>query len=283
MSSASVRRATVGLGKALREWQVRLGLATTVVVLLFALVGPWLTPQDPQALLGGIYGAPQRDALLGYDYIGHDVVSRVLAGGASLVWMSLATAGIALVVGTALGLVAGYSRRVLDPVIVWWADVLLAFPNLILVLLVVSMLGREPWLIVLVASVAFIPGVVRLVRGLTVGLASREFVEAAEMLGFARWRILVGEILPNLLTPLLVHLGTMLSWAVGILSGLSYLGYGIAPPAADWGLMVNENSMGLQIQPWAVLVPVLLIALLALGTNLLAEGVGRLAARIEDR
>jgi peptide/nickel transport system permease protein len=280
MSAATRLR---GVKLALREWQVCFGLTTTLVVLLFALIGPLLAPHDPQALLGGIYGSPQTGAPLGYDYLGHDVWSRVLSGGASLIWMSLGTAGMALIVGTALGLIAGYSQRGFDQVIVWWADVLLAFPNLVLVLLVVSMLGREPWLIVLVASIAFIPGVVRLVRALTVGLANREFVEAAEILGFPRHRILLGEILPNLLTPLLVHFGATLSWAVGILSGLSYLGYGIAPPAADWGLMVNENSLGLEIQPWPVLVPVLLVALLALGTNLLAEGVGRLAARIEDR
>jgi peptide/nickel transport system permease protein len=152
-----------------------------------------------------------------------------------------------------------------------------------LVLLVVSMLGRTPWLIVLTAAIAFVPGVIRLVRGLTVSTSHQEFVEAAVMMGYPRWRILFQEILPNILTPLLVHLGTMLSWAVGILSGLSFLGYGIAPPAADWGLMINENRAGLQIQPWAVLVPAVMVALFALGTNLLAEGLGRVAARIDDR
>lgn len=103
------------------------------------------------------------------------------------------------------------------------------------------------------------------------------------MLGYSRWKILFSEIMPNILTPLLVHLGIMLTWAVGMLSGLAFLGYGVAPPAADWGLMINENRAGLLIQPIAVFAPVLLIALFALGTNLLAEGVGRMNARIEER
>ena len=92
------------------------------------------------------------------------------------------------------------------------------------------------------------------------------------MLGYRRGRILTTEVLPNIAGPLLVHLGTMLTWAVGILGAIGFLGYGVAAPAADWGLMVNENRSGMRIQPWAVVAPVLLIALFALGTNSFAEG-----------
>ena len=111
----------------------------------------------------------------------------------------------------------------------------------------------------------------------------QEYIEAARILGYSKTYILFREILPNMLTPLLIHLGVMLTWAVGMLSGLAFLGYGVAPPAADWGLMINENRAGLLVQPWAVFAPVILIALFALGTNVLAEGVGRAAARIEEK
>lgn len=260
--------------------QIRVGAILLGIVLLLALLGPLFGRHDPRALVGPVYGAPAPGAPLGFDYLGHDVLSRVLAGGRSVVWMALAAAAIALAIGTALGLVAGYGHRRVDQLIVWSADVFHAFPSLILVLLVVSVLGRDKGLIVLTAALALVPGVVRLVRGLTVGVASQEFVEAAEMLGVSRARIRLREILPNISTPLLVHLGTMLAWAVGILSALSFLGYGVAPPAADWGLMINENRAGLQVQPWAVLVPAAVIAAFTLGANLLADGLGRAQARI---
>jgi peptide/nickel transport system permease protein len=263
--------------------QVLIGFTLTTFILLLAIAGPWFSPYLPQDLTGVRYGHPNAGAILGYDYLGHDVLSRVLYGGRSIVWMALASSLIALVIGATLGLVAGFFRRKIDQFIIWWADIFLAFPNLILVLLIVSMLGRDKWLIVITVAIAFIPGVVRLTRSVSLGIAQQEYIEATEMMAYPYHQILLKEILPNITTPLLIHLGTMLSWAVAILSGLSFLGYGVAPPEADWGLMVNENRGGLQIQPYAVLVPIILIAFFALGTNLLAEGLGRNKARIAER
>ncbi|SDF43001.1 MULTISPECIES: ABC transporter permease [unclassified Duganella] len=266
-----------------RQRALRSGLLLTLLVLLVALAGPWLAPHGAADFTGPVYGAPAQGAPLGYDYLGRDVWSRLLLGGWSMVWMTIAAAIIALLAGALLGLLAAHAGGRIDRALVWCADVLLAFPNLILVLLVVSMLGRAPWLIVLTTSIAFLPGMLRLARSLALGVASQEFVEAAELLGYSRRHILLREVLPNILTPLLVHFGSMMSWAVTILSGLSFLGYGVAPPAADWGLMINENRAGLQAQPWAVLAPVLMIVLFALGANLLADGLARLNARIEQR
>jgi peptide/nickel transport system permease protein len=267
--------------RVLNERRATFGLVTTGGVIAFAVLGP-LFAASPTDLVGPVYGAPEPGHPLGFDYLGHDVLSRVLAGGTSLLVMSLATAILAWTIGVVIGLVAGYSNRYLDQAVVWCADAFHAFPNLILVLLIVSMLGRDQWLIVLTAASSLVPGVVRLARGLTQQMARREFVEAAELLGYSRWRIRIREILPNILSPLLVHLGTMLSWSVGILSGLAFLGYGVAPPAPDWGLMINENRAGLPIQPWAVLVPSSFVALLALGTNVLAESLGRVINRTDQ-
>jgi len=267
----------------LADPQIRRGAVITLLVALLAAFGPWLAPHAPTAMVGPVYGPPGAGAPLGHDFLGHDLLSRLLSGGLSVLWMSVAAATLALLVGGSLGLLAGFSRRRLDQLISWAADVSLAFPDLILVLLIVSMLGRAPWLIVLTVAIAFIPGVVRLARGSAVAVAGQEYVEAAQMMGYPRWRILFQEILPNILTPLLVHFGNMLTWAVGMLSGLSFLGYGVAPPAADWGLMINENQAGLLVQPWAVLPPALLIGVFAYGTNILAEGIGRASARIGEK
>lgn len=256
------------------DWQLRTGLGVTAAVLLIALLGPIAAPHDPLGLVGPVLGGPAPGAPLGYDLLGRDVLSRVLAGGRTVVITSVATVALALVVGTALGVLAGTSRRGFDASIVWCADVLHAFPSMILVLLVVAVLGRHPGIVVATAALTLVPGVVRLVRGMTVAIAQQEFIEAARLAGVSRLRLCSGEILPNIATPLLVHVGTMVSWAVAILSGLAFLGYGVAPPAADWGLMANENRLGLALQPWGVLAPVLLIAAFALGTNLLAVGLG---------
>jgi peptide/nickel transport system permease protein len=267
----------------LRQPQARAGLALSGIALLAALAGSLFAPHGAADFIGAVYGGPAQGAPLGYDYLGRDVLSRLLLGGWSVVWMAFSSAFLALLAGTVLGLVAAYAGGRTDRALSWSADVLLAFPNLILVLLVVALLGRAPWLIVATASLAFVPGVLRLVRSLALGVAEQEFVEAAELLGYPRWHVLLREILPNVLTPLLVHFGSMLSWAVTILSGLSFLGYGVAPPAADWGLMINENRAGLQAQPLAVLAPVLMIVLFALGVNLLAEAMARSNAGTEQR
>ncbi|MDR2165661.1 MAG: ABC transporter permease [Zoogloeaceae bacterium] len=267
----------------LREPFARTGLVITLAVIVFALAGSWFSPHSPHALLGTVYGAPERAALLGYDYIGQDVLSRVFCGGRSVVWMAAGSVVLALLSGVGLGLLAGFHRGWIDQVVVWWMDVLHAFPHLILVLLVVSMLGRDPGLIVGVTALAFVPGVVRLVRGLTLGVVNQEFIEAARLMGYSRRSVLFVEILPNIVPALLIHAGTMLSWAVGILAGLNFLGYGVAAPAADWGLMINENRTGLLIQPWGATIPAILIALFALGSNLLAEGAARASSRLEEQ
>lgn len=251
------------------------GVLLLGAVLLLAVCGPWLAPHDPTALLGAVYGEASSTAPLGYDYLGRDVLSRVLAGGRSVLWMALAAAGLALLLGSALGLLAGFVGGRLDRLLLWSADVSLAFPDLILVLLVVSLLGREPWLIVASVAFAFLPGTLRLARNTARALVEQEFIEAVRLMGLPRWRILLQELLPNMLAPLLVHFGNLLTWAVGILSGLSFLGYGVAPPTADWGLMIQENQGGLRLQPWPVLLPVLLIALFAYGSDLLADGISR--------
>ena len=260
--------------------QAKRGSWLLLAALLVSILGPWLAPHAPAEMVGPVYGMPQGLAVFGYDFLGHDVLSRVLAGGWSILWMSFASAALALMLGSLLGVLAGFSRQRLDQAITWLADVALAFPDFILVLLIIAMFGRDPWLIVSLVSLTLTPSVIRLARSSTVSMAGQEFVEVAQMMGFSKRHIILREILPNILTPLLVHFGNMLTWAVGLLAGLSFLGYGVAPPAADWGLMINENRTGLLVQPWAVLAPALMVAWYAYAANILAEGISRSHARV---
>jgi len=263
--------------------QTVIGAALTGLIVLLALLGPLLAPHTPTEFVGAPLSGPSGDALLGADQLGRDVLSRVLHGGRSVLWMSVAAAVLGVAIGVALGLLAGYARGRADAVVMRALDVVIAFPQLVLVLLFVSLLGARAWLIVLLCAVAWAPGVARVTRGIALEVGEREFVQAAEVLGYRRRSIVLGEILPNLTTPLMVELGLRLTWSIALIAGLSFLGLGIQPPAADWGLMVNENRNGLTVQPWGVVAPVACIAVFTIGTNLIAEGIARTMAGIDRK
>ena len=271
------------LQRSLRNGRMRVGLLLTGLIVAVALLGPLVAADDPEALVGAPFSPPSAGLPLGTDYLGQDVLTRVLWGGRSVLWMALAAASLGMVLGIAVGLVAGYGRGRVDNLLMRAMDVLLAIPNIVLVLLFVSLLGSKRWLIVLLVALAWTPQVARVTRGVTLETAQRDFVRAAEVLGMPRRSVLLRELLPNLTTPLLVEFGLRLTWSIALIAGLSFLGFGIQPPAADWGLMINENRLGLSIQPWAVLAPIAAIAVLTVGTNLMAEGVARTMSGVDRR
>lgn len=271
------------LVRSLRYGRMRLGLVLTAFIVLLALVGPLFAPHSPSEFVGPPFSAPSHAAPLGTDYLGQDVLSRVLWGGRSVLWMSLTATVLGVAIGVLIGLIAGYARSFLDDAIMGGTDVVLAFPQIVLALLFVSMLGPKLWLIVLIVAISHAPRIARLTRSVTLEVIHREFVEAAEVLGVPRRRILAREVLPNLTTPLMVESGLRLTWSIAIVAAISFLGFGIQPPNADWGLMVNENRNGLVIQPWALVAPVICIAVFTIGANLMTEGFARAVARIDHK
>lgn len=271
----------VPLRQSLQYGQTRIGLVMTLLVIALAVIGPFVAPNSESSFVTRPFSGPSATAWLGADYLGRDILSRLLLGGWSVVWMSFAATTVGVSIGVILGLVAAYSRNKLDNILMRPLDVMLAFPNIVLVLLFVSLIGPKPWLIVLLVAVAWIPGVARVARGVALDVVTKDFVAAAEVLGVSHRKILFSEILPNLTTPLMVEYGLRLTWSIGLVAGLSFLGFGIQPPNADWGLMINENRNGLIIQPWAVIAPVVCIAMFTIGTNLLAEGIARTIAGVD--
>ncbi|TIT31200.1 MAG: ABC transporter permease, partial [Mesorhizobium sp.] len=157
-------------------------------------------------------------------------------------------------------------------------DLILVFPQIVLVVLFVSMLGPQLWLITLVTAISHAPRIARVTRGLTAELMQHEFIQAAQVIGTPSRVVLTREVLPSLLTPLAVEFTTRLTWSVGLISGLSFIGFGLQPPQADWGLMLNENRNGLLIQPWAVVLPAFMIAVLTIGAGLIADSLARRAS-----
>ncbi|QTR03168.1 ABC transporter permease [Saccharothrix algeriensis] len=271
------------LGRALRTGQARLGLALLAAVGLLVVAGPFLAPHAPDAIVGQPLAGPGGRFPLGTDVLGRDVLSRLLHGGVHLTWMALLAAALGVSLGCLVGLTAAYRGGAVDAVLMRAMDVLLSFPEIVFVLLFVSVLGRSTLLTAVLVGVAFVPGVSRVMRGAALPVVGGEHVLWARANGLPPGRVLLREVLPGVTSPLMVETGMRLVWAVSAISSLSYLGFGIAPPAADWGLMVGENQDGLPIAPLPVLAPIALILMMALGGNLVAESVARAVGRTGGR
>jgi peptide/nickel transport system permease protein len=278
------RRAWLGiLRDALRLGRTKIGLGIVTVLVLIAIFGPLLAPHSPTEFIGVPNTGPGGDALFGTDALGRDVWSRFLNGGRSVLWMSAAATLLGVGVGVMIGLIAAYSRNWLDDVLMRGSDVVLAFPQIILALLAVSAVGPKLWLIVLVVAIGHMPRVARVIRAAAQEVAERDFVKAAEAVGEKRSRIVLGELLPNVTSPLLVELGLRMTYSIGLIAALSFLGFGLQPPSSDWGLMINENRLSITVQAWSVVLPVIAIGLLTVGTNLITDGIARAAIGIDRR
>jgi peptide/nickel transport system permease protein len=269
------------LRRALSLSRTRIGLAIVSFMVALAVFGPVVAPHTPTEFVGQPNTGPSSAALFGTDAIGRDVLSRFLHGGLTVLWLSAAATAVGIVAGTVVGLVAAYARNWLDDVLMRGNDVLLSFPQIIFVLLAVSAIGPELWLIVLTVGLTHAPRVARVMRGAGQEVVERDFVKAAEVVGEKRWRIVFSELLPNVTSPLLVELGLRMTYSIGLVAAVSFLGFGLQPPTADWGLMINENRLSITVQPWAVALPVLAIGLLTVGTNLVTDGVARAAIGLD--
>jgi peptide/nickel transport system permease protein len=269
------------LRRAWRLTRTKVGVGLLLLLAAVAVFGPFFAPHDPAAFVGAPYSKPNSTALLGTDTLGRDVLSRFLWGGRSILGMSIAATAIGLVLGVSIGLVAAYSRGHLDDVLMRLMDVILAFPSIVLALVAVSTAGPQIWLIILVVGFTTMPRVARVTRGSSAEVVERDFVQAAEALGEPRRKILMGELLPNITSPLMVEASLRLTYSIGLIASLSFLGFGRQPPAADWGLMIHENQQGLTVQPWGVLMPVIAIAVLTIATSLIGDGLSRASAGID--
>jgi peptide/nickel transport system permease protein len=267
-----------------RAWRLgRTKFGVTLVLLLLgtAVIGPFFAPHDPAAFAGAPYAHPSSSTLLGTDSLGRDILSRFLWGGRSILGLSAAATAIGLALGVTIGLLAAYSRSLLDDVLMRSMDVILAFPSIVLALVAVATVGPKIWLLVLVVGLTTMPRVARVTRGASLEIVERDYVQAAEAMGEPRARILSGEILPNITGPLMVEASLRLTYSIALIAALSFLGFGLQPPRADWGLMINENRQGLTVQPWGVVMPVIAIALLTIGTSLVGDGLSRASAGID--
>jgi peptide/nickel transport system permease protein len=271
----------VTLGAAARTRRGLVGLALTGIVVLTAAIGPFVAPYSSTVFETVDFSPPTGQFLLGGDDLGRDVLSRVLDGGWLLLLMAAAATAFGIIAGGAAGVSAAYLRGRVDGLIMRTVDVILAFPQLVFALLLVSIIGPKLWLIVIAVGFSHAPAVARVLRSATLDVSERDYVKSAELQGVRPARIMWREILPNLISPLMVETGLRLTYSIVIMAGLSFLGFGQQPPAPNWGTMINENRIGLTVNPWAVIVPAALIAVLTIGTNTFTDAIARVAIGVE--
>ena len=250
----------------------RLGLLMSLFWLLMAVFGNQLAPHNIDDIGGGpLMGGVTADNVLGTDYLGRDMLSRILYGAKFSIGLALSAALLASVIGTLLALLAAMAGRWLEEVLGRVNDALLVLPGKVLSLMIVAVFGSSLPMLILTAVFTYWPGAFRIAFAMASSLRSMDYVRASRLRGESRWYIAIHDILPNMVHPMLTDFGLRFVYIVLLLSGLSFLGLGVQPPYADWGTLVRENMQGLFDGSPAVLMPALAIASLTIGANLFID------------
>jgi peptide/nickel transport system permease protein len=260
----------------------QIGIALVAFWVALAALGPSLAPYGAGEATGtGLFAPMSAAHPFGTDYLGRDMLSRVLHGARYTVGVAFIATLLACLGGVSLGLLAAVRRGWLDAVISRAADALISVPHLMFALVVVAAFGTSLPVLVLMAAVSYVPGAFRIARALAMDINAMDFIQVARARGEGTAYILRAEILPNMMLPVLTDFGLRFVFTVLLLSGLSFLGLGIQPPNADWGALVRENIEGIYEAAPAVIVPALAIAALTIGITLLIDGLGGRRERAE--
>jgi len=270
---AAVSGRRKALRRLLRDRSAVVGLLVVALFVVGAVVAPWLSPHPPNETdFANRFASPSGEHPLGTDHVGRDELSRILHGARlSMVMVVAATAGITAT-GLLFGLVSGMYGRFADSLIMRSADVLQALPTLILSLVVVGLLGQGLRNLIIVIALVAWPRFARIVRGMTFRTRERDFVQAARALGASRPRIIVRHVVPNLVGPVVVLSTLEMGRVLLLVSSLSFLGFGISPPTAEWGAMLSEARAFLDRAPQLLVYPGLAITLMVLAFNLAGDG-----------
>jgi peptide/nickel transport system permease protein len=255
------------------------GCGILVFVLLVAFLGPYLAPHSPTAPIGPSLSGPSSKALLGTDFLGRDVLSRLLYGGRSVIGLALGATVLAYLIGLTIGLVAGYSRSLVDPLLMRSVDVMLAFPPLLFLLVLIAGAGSSVGVLILGVAIIQAPAISRIVRTATLEVSLRGYVEAAVARGERPVPVVMREVLPNILAPVLVDAGLRFTFSILIVASVNFLGLGLQPPSSNWALMIGENRQYISLNWLSVVAPAAMIALLTIGVNLTGDAVARSLGR----
>ena len=256
-----------------RHRQGRLGALILTLLMAAALFGPAVAPYDAEEfhIVSRLEG-PSAAFWLGTDQFGRDILSRILAGARETILLSLLATGIGTLIGTLIGVTSAYLGGAADDIIMRIVDALISIPNLLFALLIVTVLGPSGVNAVVAIGIAFAPGLSRVARSATLVVRELDYVNAARARGEGAVYMIAREILPNAAAPIIVEATIRVSFAIMLFATLSFLGLGAQPPAPEWGLMVAEARPFLFRNLWTIACPGLAIALVAIGFNLLGDG-----------
>ncbi len=257
------------------------GVAILGFWIIMAIFGPQIAPYDPILTGSDIWKGPSAAHFLGTDGLGRDIFSRLIIGARPMMILPLLSVGVSVLLGSTIGMFTGYRGGWLDEIVMRFMDLLMAFPVVMLYLLIIVAFGQSTLTVVLAITVASTPAISRLARGLVLDLRNREFVAAAQMRGESAFYVLFREILPNAAGPILVDGLVRIGYAAFAIGALGFLGLGVPPPNPDWGGMAYDARQAIILMPTAALFPSLAIGSVVIAINLIADGLTA-AAKSED-
>jgi len=247
------------------------GMTGIVIAFIFAIFAPWIAPYGETEVVGNVWQVADSQYFFGLDNLGRDILSRLIYGARTTLFVALGATLISFSLGILLSFTAAVSRGIIDTAFSRFNDLMMSIPTLIFALVVLAVLPQNIIILILVMAILDSTRVYRLGRAVALDVAFMEFVEAAKLRGEGKLWIIFREILPNTLSPLLAEFGLRFAFSILFLSTLSFLGLGIQPPAADWGGMVKDNKDGIIFGISAALVPGTAIAALAVCVNLVVD------------
>jgi peptide/nickel transport system permease protein len=248
------------------------GIVVALLVIIAVLFAPVITPYSPNTQdIAHRFAGPSGTHLLGTDDLGRDLFSRLIFGCRVAFSIALPAVGIALVLGLFLGLLAGWFGRLVDSTLIIATDALLAFPAVVLALAVIALYGPSTRNTIILVGLAFVPNYFRVTRALVLAARSDVYVDAERALGARTSRILAVHVLPNVLPPLFILVAMDIPGAIAVAAGLSFLGLGVQPPTADWGVMLNEGFLNVYDSAWPLIAPCVALVLVTLGFTFLGE------------
>jgi len=254
----------------------RVGFTLLVIFTLIALFGHQLAPYSPIAIAtGSPNSGPSLEHLLGTDQLGRDVFSRILAGAASVIVIPLIATILTFAIGGSIGIALGFIGGRFDAVGSRVLDLFLALPPLLVVLVVIASLGSSPVVIIVSVTLVYSPRVARVLRGAAQGIATKEYVQAAQSRGEHTYWILMRELVPNMSSTVFVEFAVRLTYAIIFVATLNFLGLGVKPPSPNWGAMLFESRVTIITNPIATIAPTVAIGLLAISIGLLADAASR--------
>jgi peptide/nickel transport system permease protein len=261
------------LGRLVRTPQGALGLAIVGLIVLVAVCGPWLAPYGPDTMAPRLrYRPPSTAFLLGTDQYGRDILSRLLVGARATVFLAVLATGFGTLAGALVGTTSAFLGGRADEAIMRTIDAIMSIPSLLFALLIVNLLGKSSLSAVAAIAIAFTPGMARVTRSVALAVRQQDYINAAIARGEHGGYVIVREMLPNVVAPVVVEMTIRVAFAVMLFATLSFLGLGAQPPSSEWGLMVAEARRFMHLSPWMILWPSLAVALVAIGFNLLGDG-----------